>query len=125
MTDHAHAHAYGPTGSGTVMLNLGADIGALIIYTGRQLLGREIEISLTGRDDEISRTGLADKPRTHAAVRERQVRDGTFHSAVYPDLSCGVYTIWWDEKQPAGTVAVAGGSVAEFVWPTSVSPSAD
>ncbi|MBL6275293.1 phospholipase [Micromonospora fiedleri] len=114
MTDHVHA--YGPTGSGTVLLDLGGDTGALIIYTGRQLLGREIEISPLGEDD---------RPRTHAAVRERPVQDGTFHSAVYPDLPAGLYTVWWDETQPAGAVTVTGGGVAEFVWPTSDSPPTD
>ncbi|GAA0384259.1 hypothetical protein GCM10009541_28730 [Micromonospora gifhornensis] len=88
----------------------------MIIYTGRQLLGREIEISPLGEDGG---------PRTHAAVRERPVRDGTFHSAVYPDLCAGLYTVWWDEMRSAGTVTVAGGGVAEFVWPTRDSPPAD
>ncbi|WP_233559099.1 phospholipase [Micromonospora radicis] len=93
------------------MLNLGGDTGALIVYTGRQLLGREIEISRVG---DVG-------PRTHAAVRERPVQDGTFHSVVYADLPAGTYTVWWDDERPAGTVVVAGGSVAEFTWPTSAS----
>ncbi|WP_433531564.1 phospholipase [Micromonospora sp. CA-263727] len=116
MTEHSHvhSHSYGPTATATVMLNLGGDTGALIIHTGRQLLGREIEVSRADREGE---------PRTHAAVRERQVRDGTFHSAVLPDLPAGVYTVWWDDDTPAGTVAVAGGAVAEFTWPTSTSPA--
>ncbi|WP_341719104.1 phospholipase [Micromonospora sp. FIMYZ51] len=111
-----HSHVYGPTGSGAVLLNLGGDTGALIIHTGRQLLGREIEVSRADQEDQS---------RTHAAVRERQVRDGTFHSAVYPDLPAGRYTVWWDDDTPAGTVTVAGGFVAEFVWPTSTSPTSD
>ncbi|GIJ26949.1 hypothetical protein Vqi01_21110 [Micromonospora qiuiae] len=111
-----HSHAYGPTGSGTVLLNVGGDTGALIIHTGRQLLGREIE---------VSRADRAGEPRTHAAVRERQVRDGTFHSAVYPDLAAGFYTVWWDADTPVGAVTVAGGVVAEFIWPTSAYPAAD
>ncbi|MEV1332299.1 phospholipase [Micromonospora costi] len=89
------------------MLELGGDTGALIIHTGPDLHGREIEISPVGG------------PRTHAAVRERRVRDRTFHSAVYPDLPAAVYTVWWDERTPAGSVRVAGGAVVEFVWPTS------
>ncbi|MFC4148258.1 phospholipase [Micromonospora mangrovi] len=104
---HEHQHSYGPTGSGTVVLNVGGNSGALIIYTGRDLHGREIEIS---REEE---------PRTHSAVRERHVRDGVFHSAVYPELEAGLYTVWWDDRTPAGAISVTGGAIAEFVWPTS------
>ncbi|MFC0508116.1 phospholipase [Micromonospora costi] len=92
------------------MLELGGDTGALIIHTGPDLHGTEIEISPAGRG------GV---PRTHAAVRERRARDRTFHSAVYPDLPAAVYTVWWDERTPAGSIRVTGGAVAEFVWPTS------
>ncbi|MCI4064371.1 phospholipase [Micromonospora sp. R77] len=102
-----HQHSYGPTGSGSVLLDLGGNSGALIIYTGPDLHGREIEIS---RDGE---------PRTHSAVRERHVRDGVFHSAVYPDLEAGLYTVWWDDRTPAGAICVTGGGIAEFAWPTS------
>ena len=110
---HAHEHTYGPSETGSVVLDIGGDTGALIIYTGRDQYGREIEIS---RDDE---------PRTHSAVRERRVQDGTFHSAVYPDLSAGFYTVWWDNRTPAGTIAVTGGVIAEFVWPSSTPRGAD
>ncbi|MEU5907646.1 phospholipase [Micromonospora sp. NPDC047527] len=102
-----HEHAYGPSETGSVVLDLGGDTGALIIYTGRDLHGREIEIS---RDGER---------RVHSAVRERRVRDGSFHSAVYPDLDAGIYTVWWDDDTSAGTVSVHGGGIAEFVWPSS------
>jgi hypothetical protein len=110
---HEHSHAYGPTETGTVVLDLGGDTGALIIYTGRDLHGREIEIS------------REDAPRTHAAVRERRVRDGTFHSALYPDLPAGLYTVWWDEGTSAGAISVTGGQIAEFAWPSSAPPGAD
>ncbi|WP_431728764.1 phospholipase [Verrucosispora sp. TAA-831] len=111
-----HVHTYGPTGTGTVVLDLGGDTGALIVHTGRDLLGREIEVSRPERQGE---------PRTHSAVRERQVLDGTFHSAVYPDLPAGTYTVWWDDDTPAGMVRVGGGVVTEFTWPTSPSGSSD
>ncbi|MET7708173.1 phospholipase [Micromonospora sp. NPDC005413] len=99
-----HEHAYGPSETGSVVLDLGGDTGALIVYTGRDLHGREIEIS------------RGDDRRVHSAVRERRVRDGVLHSAVYPDLPGGRYTVWWDESTPAGTVSVHGGSIAEFTW---------
>lgn len=108
-------HALGPSRSGSVVLDLGGDSGALIIHTGRNLRGREIEISRADRDG----------PRTHSAVRERHVRDGVVHSAVYPELAAGLYTVWWDERTPAGAISVTGGAIAEFVWPASSPPGAD
>ena len=37
--------AAGPSGPGTVVMELGADIGALILYTPADMDGEEIEIS--------------------------------------------------------------------------------
>lgn len=102
MHAHEHEHTYGPSETGSVVLDLGGDTGALIVHTGPDLHGREIEIS------------RGDDRRVHSAVRERRVRDGSFHSAVYPDLPGGIYTIWWDGDTPAGTVSVHGGAIAEF-----------
>ncbi|GLZ57534.1 hypothetical protein Misp05_11100 [Micromonospora sp. NBRC 107095] len=102
-----HGHEYGPSETGSVVLDLGGDTGALIVYTGRDLQGREIEISRDG------------DRRVHSAVRERRVRDGSFHSAVYPGLASGIYTVWWDDRTPAGTISVHGGEIAEFAWPSS------
>jgi hypothetical protein len=112
---HDHHHALGPSESGSVLLDLGGESGALIIHTGRDLHGREIEISRADRDE----------PRTHSAVRERHVRDGVVHCAVYPDLAAGPYTVWWDTATPAGAISVTGGAIAEFVWPASSPPGAD
>ncbi|MGC1211750.1 MAG: phospholipase [Micromonospora sp.] len=107
-------HHHGPSESGSVVLDLGGDSGALIIHTGPELRGREIEISRTDREG----------PRTHSAVRERHVREGVVHCAVYPELEAGPYTVWWDGRTPAGAISVTGGAIAEFVWPTSVPPGA-
>ncbi|WP_410809692.1 phospholipase [Micromonospora sp. 067-2] len=101
-----HEHAYGPSETGSVVLDLGGETGALIVYTGRDLHGKEIEIS-RGADR-----------RTHSAVRERRVRDGSFHTAVYPDLPAGTYTVWWDAETSVGTISVHGGAIAEFAWPS-------
>nr|MDT0659229.1 phospholipase [Micromonospora sp. DSM 115978] len=104
-----HQHNLGASGTGSVVLELGGDTGALIIYTGQEWHGREIEISLVGS---------AGGPRTHSAVRERRVRDGVFFSAVYPELPAGTYTVWRDGLAVAGEVTVPGGGVVEFAWPT-------
>ena len=98
----------GPSGPGTVILELGADVGALVLLTPAELDGREIEISLEG---------YAAGRRTHSRVRPRHMPAGTRYAAVYPDLPAGSYTIWADEESRAGTVVVAGGRVTNWSWP--------
>jgi hypothetical protein len=100
--------AAGPSGPGTVVMDLGAGIGALVLYTPAELDGAEIEIS---REDA---PGAA---RTHSRVRPRHLPAGTRHAAVYPGLPAGRYTIWRDRQHPAATVTVAGGQVTSCRWP--------
>ena len=101
-------HAAGPTGPGTVIMELGADTGALILYTPADLDGAEIEISRHG--DPLGR-------RTHSQVRQRHVANVTKYAAVYSSLTAGQYTIWRDEDRPVGTVTIAGGQITSCHWP--------
>jgi hypothetical protein len=99
-------HRYGPTSAGTVLLDLGAETGALVLYTPVELAGAEIEIS-------------PDTPgavRTHAAVRARPAPSGTRYAAVYEGLAAGGYAIWRDRDTPAGHVTITGGQVTSFHW---------
>jgi hypothetical protein len=98
----------GPSGHGTVVMEVGADVGALILYTPAELDGREIEISRDG--DPAAR-------RTHSRVRPRHVPAGTRYAAVYPGLPAGRYTIWRDRELFAATVTVTGGVVTSCRWP--------
>lgn len=100
------AHAYGATAAGTVLLELGAGIGALVLYTPAGLLGMEIEIS----------PQVPGARRTHASVRERPGSLGTRYAAVYAGLPAGDYTIWRDHDTPAGTVTVTAGQVTCHDW---------
>ena len=102
--------AAGPSGPGTVILELGADVGALILFTPADLEGREIEIS---RDDLAARAAR----RTHSQVRPRHTPTETKYAAVYPDLPAGPYTIWADEQRQAGRVVITGGRVTNWSWP--------
>jgi len=97
----------GPSGPGTVVLELGADVGALVLFTPADLDGHEIEIS---REDQVAR-------RTHSQVRPRHMASGTKYAAVYPDLAAGPYTIWADDHRPAGHVVIVGGQVTNWSWP--------
>jgi hypothetical protein len=100
--------AAGPTGPGVVVMELGAGIGALILYTPPGLDGEEIE---------ISRDGEPAAKRTHSRVRPRPMPGATKYAAVYPGLPAGRYTIWRDEQTPATAATVTGGQVSSCYWP--------
>jgi len=99
-------HTLDPSPTGSVVLDIGADVGALVLYVAADQIGREIEISRLGSDG----------PRTHAAVRERRLDRGSLHCVVYAGLAAGEYTIWADDTTPGGTATVIGGHVTELDW---------
>jgi hypothetical protein len=107
----SHEHAGGATGAGTVILELGGDIGVLILVTPASLLGHEIEISPA---DGSGHPGASTSHRTHSLVRERITGNGRSYAAVYPGIPAGQYVIWRDADTPAGIVTVEGGEVARF-----------
>lgn len=104
MTEHVHP----PSRSGSVVLDLGGDIGVLILDTPPEMNGREIEISRA--------TEGSGARRTHSLVRERQTAAGVSHAAVYIGLPAGDYTIWREDGSPAGTAEVRGGDVTHVRW---------
>jgi hypothetical protein len=106
---HGAAHATGATGVGSVVLELGGGIGALVLHVPARLHGTEIEISPEG-----------DGPnghRTHSMVRERVTAAGTSYAAVYPGVPADRYTIWGEDGVPVGTAVISGGQAATFRWP--------
>jgi hypothetical protein len=107
MSGGHHHHTLAPSGQGTVMLNIGAGVGAVVIYTPGRLHGHEIEVSPV--------TDLA--TRTHAAVRARYVQGGVCWSVVIDNLPAGRYVVWRDPVTPLTEVDVASGAVAEVTWP--------
>jgi len=106
-----HEPHLGPSTSGSVVLEIGPGIGALVLHTPPELDGAEIEISPAIRPD-----GPAAK-RTHSQVRQRILPSGVKFAAVYPNLTAGEYTIWRDATTPALTVTVDGGRVTSARWP--------
>jgi hypothetical protein len=98
-----------PSGQGTVVLNIGEGIGALVIHTPGRMHGHDIEIS------PVADPAL----RTQATVRARYVRGGVCYSVVVDCLREGRYTIWRDPVTPLVEIDVSGGRVAEFTWPVA------
>lgn len=91
--------------SENIVLDIGQDVGALIIYTEAALRGREIEISPRGS-----------AARVHVEVLERRIDHRPVFAAVFPGLRAGDYKIWGDASDPSGTVTVVGGKVATVDW---------
>lgn len=86
-----------------VVLDIGQDIGALILYAPEHVCGMEIEISLRGYD----------VLKTHTAIWERKFNGRTFFAGVFPALPAGEYNIWWSAPQPIKSITIVGGQVAE------------
>ena len=91
----------------SVVLDIGQDIGALIIYTDAELRGREIEVSPLG----------SDATRVHVEVLERRVNGRQVFAAVFPQLRAGSYEIWRKTvPSPSGTATIVGGEVTTVDW---------
>ena len=87
----------------SVVLDIGEDVGALVLYTSPNLFGHEIEVSPLGPPGSETR-------RTHSAVLERSCNGSVFYAAVYPEILAGEYQVHLD-----GTphFTVSPGTVAE------------
>ncbi|MBV9282396.1 MAG: phospholipase [Chloroflexi bacterium] len=94
------------------VLDIGGEIGALVIYTDGDRCGDEIELSPRGIGDPQGAT----QHRFHNQVHERRAGGRSVFAAVYPGVRAGEYDIWQDESIRAGSVTVVGGEVAEVDW---------
>ena len=102
---HAHTHDYSArTHPEFVAIDIGDDIGALILHADASLHGVEIEISLTGEDDH----------RSHKQVLQRKAGGAPAYTAVYDGLREGTYTLWLDGVARVRGVEITGGLVAEL-----------
>lgn len=87
----------------SVVLDIGDDVGALVLYTPASHAGREIEVSPAGDDGR----------RTHTGVLPRRLGSRTCYAAVYPALRAGLWRIWTDDRSLPDQVTVSGGIVTE------------
>lgn len=115
MTAHTHA---GPhtgenpyAGQGMVLLDIGGDVGALVVTMPRAMRDEEIEIWEDG-----PRPNGVHLP--HVAVVDRPVEGGRVSSVVFPSLPAGRYRL-----APKGSsrgrlvVEIRGAEVTVADWP--------
>jgi hypothetical protein len=89
-----------------VALDIGEDVGALIVHTDPQMHGTEIEIS-PAHDD---------RSRSHKQVLERAIGGRPAFTAVFDGLRAGRYTLWVDDRPRERDVLVTGAAIAELDW---------
>ncbi len=111
--DHSHA------GQGPVLLDIGGDIGALILTMPAALVGAEVEarpIAGTAFDSYSAHPG---SHLPHVAVLARP-GSPIGHSAVFAELQDGEYELYLRPDQPPQlTAAVRGGEVSTATWPAT------
>lgn len=108
MNTHSHENPY--AGQGMVMLDIGGDVGALVVTMPASLLGQEVDIVPAG-------TAPAGHV-PHVAVVGRPVGGGSVPSLVYPDLVAGDYDLApKGTREVALTATVRGGEVTTTAWP--------
>jgi hypothetical protein len=110
----AHAHEHDAPYSARkhpefVVLDIGAQVGALIVHADPELHGVEVEISPTGEDGR----------RSHKEVLERAINGRPAFTAVFDHLPAGTYTLWTGGDPRARAIAISGGSIAELDWRTA------
>ncbi len=68
-----------------LVLDIGDDIGALVLYADESCLGAEVDITPTGA------------PRSHhihTMIRRRRASGRDVVAGLYPQLAAGTYTVW-------------------------------
>lgn len=111
----------------SVLLDIGGDIGALVITMPSELTGKEVELRPT---DRVATSGQAEEhghghghghghALPHVAVVPRPSPEGEIvHSAVFFEVPHGTYELYVRPDGPVRlTVDVAGGAVTESAWP--------
>ena len=116
---HPHAHAHGGeenpyAGQGAVLLDIGGDVGAIVVEMPTEMVGVEIEVR---RVDDAA-PGLDAEHAPHVAVVARAAPEATVPSLVFPELREGTYALSHKGGGPAqATVTVTGSEVTHLTWP--------
>lgn len=113
-------------GQGPVLLDIGGDVGALVVRMPEWLIDAEVEIRPMGTTTAQGAHQHAGEPGSgqdhvhhpHVAVVPRATPAGLVPSLVYPEVSAGSYELFPLPDGPVGlAVSVTGGRVTQADWP--------
>jgi hypothetical protein len=106
-------------GQGSVLLDIGGDVGAVVVTMPRPMLGEEIEIrSLDGSGQVADAHDHEPEHVPHVAVVDRPVLDGHLPSLVFPEVVEGGYGLCLKGSTDVLlALDVIGGEVTTADWP--------
>jgi len=111
-TYHDHDHhepQLPPSGVGTVVLDIGDGVGALVVHAPAAMCGVEIEIARRGETIAF----------THTEVRERRLPAESVYAGVFPALDAGDYTLLDVDAHRSQDLTIRSGRVTEVSVPAS------
>jgi hypothetical protein len=124
---HAHAKENAWAGQGAVLLDIGDDVGALVVSMPESMVGAEVEIRPLRRlaatpaygPGGHHHRGDGHEHLAHVAVVNRPVAGGEVPSLVFPELPDGGYELFGKGHSDAVVlrVDVVGGQVTVTDWP--------
>ena len=127
LTAPAHATENAWAGQGAVLLDIGDDVGALVVSMPASMVGAEVEIRPLRRlaaapahgHGGHHHPGEGHEHLAHVAVVARPVAGGEVPSLVFPELPDGGYELFGKGRSDAVVlrVDVVGGQVTVTDWP--------
>lgn len=105
--EHHHEHRLAPSGQATVVLDIGGDVGALVVHTGGELDGSEIELARRGERQAF----------VHTEVRERRLPGGSVYAGVFPAVAVGGYRLLGLAGRADEDITISSGQVTEVTLP--------
>jgi hypothetical protein len=94
------------TASRSVVIDVGDDLGALVLTSTKARSGHEVEIHPLSQPEH----------RTHVWVLPREGRDGVVYAAIFPSLAIGEYAIIDVDGSIGDVVTVAPKTVTHASW---------
>jgi hypothetical protein len=112
-------------GQGSVLLDIGGDVGAVVLHLPATYEGAEVAYRREGEAPAAHHHAHPHAhPHSHAphvAVVGRPAGDGVAYTAVFPELVAGRYVLTLSDETELA-VDVTGGAVAELRWPRDCPP---
>jgi hypothetical protein len=97
-------HEAQPAPGVSPVLEIGGEVGAVVVYLARPIGRGELDMEPSGRPAD----------RFHTGIHRRDVGGSTAHVAVFPAVRAGDYDLVDEHGAPFASLNVRGGEVTEL-----------